>query len=119
MYKIIGKYTSALVTNDNIEQEAVQQIHSIVNCKAYEGCKIVIQPDSHCGKGSVIGFCSTFGKYIDPRTVGVDIENIFDNKETALNMYKGMIGIERVKVHNEIERLKKYDEQLFEKLLSI
>ena len=33
MYKIIGKYTSALVTNDNIEQEAVQQIHSIVNCE--------------------------------------------------------------------------------------
>ena len=47
------------------------------------------------------------------------VENIFDNKETALNMYKRMIGIERVKVHNEIERLKKYDEQLFEKLLSI
>lgn len=46
-------------------------------------------------------------------------ENIFDNKETTINMYRGMIGIERVKVHNEIERLKKYDEQLFEKLLSI
>ena len=73
MYTLTGKYTSALVTNDNIEQEAVQQIYGIVNCKAYEGCKILIQPDSHCGKGSVIGFCSTFGKYIDPRTVGVDI----------------------------------------------
>ena len=47
------------------------------------------------------------------------VENIFDNKETALNVYKGMIGIERVKVHNKIEELKKYDEQLFEKLLSI
>ena len=46
-------------------------------------------------------------------------ENIFDNKETALNMYKGMIRIERVKIHNEIERLNKYDEQLFEKLLNI
>jgi hypothetical protein len=34
-------------------------------------------------------------------------------------MYKGIIGIERVKVHNKIEELKKYDEQLFEKLLSI
>ena len=47
------------------------------------------------------------------------VENIFDNKETALNMYKGMIEIERVKVHNKIEELKKYNEQLFEKLLSI
>ena len=47
------------------------------------------------------------------------VENIFDNKETAINVYKGMIGIERVKVHNKIEEFKKYDEQLFEKLLNI
>ena len=47
------------------------------------------------------------------------VKNIFDNKETAINIYKGMIEIERVKVHNEIERLKKYDEKLFEKLLNI
>ncbi len=49
----------------------------------------------------------------------VSIENIFDNQETAINMYKGMIGIERVKVHNKIEELKRYDEELFEKLLKI
>ena len=61
--------------------------------------------------------------WIDEKTNKIlgtyEVENIFDNKETALNMYKGMIGIERVKVHNKIEELKKYDEQLFEKLLSI
>ena len=73
MFEINGNYTKAIVYNDNIEQEAVQQIHSIVNCKAYEGQTIRIMPDTHCGKGSVIGFCSTFGGYIDPRTVGVDI----------------------------------------------
>lgn len=73
MYTLKGKYTSALITNDNLEQEAIDQIYGIVNCKAYEGRKIVIQPDSHCGKGSVIGFCCDLGKYIDPRTVGVDI----------------------------------------------
>lgn len=73
MYTITGKYTSALVTNDNIEQEAIQQIYDTVNCKAYKDQKIVIQPDSHCGKGSVIGFCSMVGNYINPCTVGVDI----------------------------------------------
>ena len=73
MFEIKGKYTSAIITNDNTEQEALQQIYNVVNCKAYEGCKIVIQPDAHCGKGSVVGFCSTFGKYVDPRTIGVDI----------------------------------------------
>ena len=73
MFEIKGKYTSAIVYNDNIEDEAIAQIYGIVNCKAYEGQTIRIMPDTHCGKGSVIGFCSTFGKYIDPRTVGVDI----------------------------------------------
>ena len=47
------------------------------------------------------------------------LEDIFDNKETAINIYKGMIGIERCKIHNKIEELKKYDESLFEKLLNI
>ena len=73
MFEIVGKYTKAIVYNDNIEDEAAAQIYGIVNCKAYEGQTIRIMPDTHCGKGSVIGFCSTFGKYIDPRTVGVDI----------------------------------------------
>ena len=49
----------------------------------------------------------------------VSREYLFENKETAINMYKGMIGIERVKVYNKIEELKKYDESLFEKLLNI
>ena len=47
------------------------------------------------------------------------VENIFENKETALNIYRGMIGIERVKVYNKIEELKKYNESLFEKLLNV
>ena len=44
-------------------------------------------------------------------------ENIFDNKETAINMYEGMIEIERLKVQNKIEELKRYDKELFEKLM--
>ena len=73
MFEIKGKYTIALVSNENTEEEALQQIYDIVNCKAYEGCNIFIAPDAHCGKGSVIGFCCEFNKYINPSTVGVDI----------------------------------------------
>ena len=73
MYTIEGKYTTALVTNDNIESEAIQQITDNVNCPAYSGQTIVIQPDAHAGKNSVIGFCSTVGNYVNPSTVGVDI----------------------------------------------
>lgn len=73
MQNIVGQYTNAIVYNDYIENEAVSQLYTLVNSRAYEGQTIRIMPDCHCGKGSVIGFCSTFGNYIDPRTVGVDI----------------------------------------------
>ena len=33
--------------------------------------------------------------------------------ETAINMYEGMIEIERLKVQNKIEELKRYDKELF------
>ncbi len=71
--KITGKYTEARIFNDYVEESAISQIYGIVNEKAYEDQTIRIMPDTHSGKGSVIGFCSTFGNYIDPRTVGVDI----------------------------------------------
>lgn len=54
MFEIKGKYTSALVYNDDIEDAAYSQICEIVNCKAYEGQTIRIMPDTHFGKGSVI-----------------------------------------------------------------
>lgn len=47
------------------------------------------------------------------------VGNIFENKETALSVYKVIIKIERAHVHNKIEELKKYDETLSEKLLNL
>lgn len=96
MLKIIGKYTTALVTNDNTDENAIQQIYNIVNCKAYDGQTIVIQPDAHCGKGSVIGFCCTVGKYIDPNTVGVDI-----GCEISMHQYDKPIPVEKYKELNK------------------
>lgn len=74
MFKIKGKYTEALITNDNTDPEVVQQIQSITNNKAYAGCKIVELPDGHLGKiNAPVGFCSELGDYVNPCTVGVDI----------------------------------------------
>ena len=33
--EIKGKYTTAVVHTDNIEQEAIDQINEIVNCRAF------------------------------------------------------------------------------------
>lgn len=71
--EIKGKYSEAIVFNDEVEQTAISQIYSFVNCKAFEGSKIRIMSDVHAGAGSVIGFTSTFTDKIVPNVVGVDI----------------------------------------------
>jgi len=73
MQIIKGKYSEAHVYNDEVEQTAISQIYSFVNCQAFEGSKIRIMPDVHAGSGSVIGFTSTYSDKIVPNVVGVDI----------------------------------------------
>lgn len=48
-----------------------------------------------------------------------DIENVFENKETAINILKGMIEIQRNKLQKHIDDCTRKREELFEKLLNI
>ena len=73
MFEIKGKYATALITTDNIEEEAIAQITTLINNVASEGSKIVIMPDVHAGKGCVIGTTMTITNRIVPNLVGVDI----------------------------------------------
>ena len=45
--EIQGKYSKAIIYNDEVEQTAISQIYSLVNCQAFEGSKIRIMPDVH------------------------------------------------------------------------
>ena len=45
--EIIGTYTTAIVHTDNIEQEAINRINDIVNCRAFEGQTVHFMPDVH------------------------------------------------------------------------
>ena len=69
-----GKYTDAHVFAIQIEDECKEQIQSLIDCPIFEGCHIAIMPDTHRGKGSVIGFTCTMPKShaIIPTIVGVD-----------------------------------------------
>lgn len=73
MQLIKGKYSEAIVYNDEVEQSAISQIYAFVNCLAFEGSKIRVMPDVHAGSGCVIGFTSTYTDKIVPNVVGVDI----------------------------------------------
>lgn len=68
-----GKYNSANVMIDEIEQETISQIYSFLNHPAFAHTYIAIMPDCHAGAGAVIGFTAKMNEYVIPNVVGVDI----------------------------------------------
>lgn len=73
MITVGGKYTNAKIMIDDIEPQCYSQILSFVNHPAFTN-NIAIMPDTHAGKGSVIGFTMPLNPYrIIPNVVGVDI----------------------------------------------
>ena len=70
---IKGKYSTASIFADIIEEEALTQIETICNQPFTEGSKIAIMPDVHSGKGCTIGFTMTLEDKVCPNLVGVDI----------------------------------------------
>lgn len=74
MKQLQGKYCKdCKVFTDNIEDEAVELIQSMLNQRPFEGAHVRIMPDVHMGKGITIGFPAPLGKYVNPNHVGVDI----------------------------------------------
>nr|WP_288830120.1 RtcB family protein [uncultured Clostridium sp.] len=61
------------IFTENIEPEALNQIHTLIKQPAFQDCKVRIMPDVHAGKGCVIGFTADMGDKVIPNIVGVDI----------------------------------------------
>jgi RNA-splicing ligase RtcB len=72
MFEIKGKYTTAKVMIDDVEESAMAQINHFVNHPAFTN-PIAIMVDVHCGKGSVIGFTMPMPNRLIPNVIGVDI----------------------------------------------
>ncbi len=73
MLELKGKYTTAKVFTDNIDQETISQIINLCNQDFAVESTIRIMPDTHAGKGCVIGFTADLGDKIIPNLIGVDI----------------------------------------------
>ena len=71
--EIRGKYNSALVMTDQVEEECISQIITLCNQEIFKDSQIRIMPDCHSGKGCVIGFTAKIKDKIIPNLVGVDI----------------------------------------------
>ena len=72
--KIIeGKYNSAKVFTDVVEETAIKQIETLCNQEFVNGSNLRIMPDVHAGAGCTIGFTMNITDKICPNLVGVDI----------------------------------------------
>ena len=68
-----GKYNSAKVVTDVIEEDAVSQIITFCNQPVCKDSSIRIMPDVHAGAGCTIGTTMTITDKVIPNLVGVDI----------------------------------------------
>lgn len=90
MLELRGKYNTAKVFTDNVEQTAMSQIIELCNQEFVEGSKIRIMPDTHAGVGCTIGTTMTIQDKIVPNLVGVDIGcgmevAVIDKNKTEVN----------------------------------
>ncbi|WP_300370930.1 RtcB family protein [Brachyspira sp.] len=74
MIELKGKYNKdCKIFTDNVDEESYSLIYSILNEKVSEDVKVRIMPDTHIGKGIVIGFTMPLTDRVNPFHIGVDI----------------------------------------------
>lgn len=73
MREIAGKYNTAKVFTNTIDEKSVEQILTLCNQEFTAGSSIRLMPDVHAGAGCTIGTTMTIRDKIVPNLVGVDI----------------------------------------------
>ena len=101
MIEIIGKYNTAKVFANSLDETSREQIENLCNQPFVKGSTIRLMPDVHAGAGCTIGTTMTIGKVIVPNLVGVDIG----------------CGMETVSIKAEESHAKKFDPQRLDKII--
>jgi RNA-splicing ligase RtcB len=73
MIEIKGKYNTAMVYTDTLDEKSQEQIHLLCDQAFVEGSILRLMPDVHAGAGCTIGTTMTISDKIVPNLVGVDI----------------------------------------------
>ena len=73
MITMKGKYNTANIMIDVIDDATKEQIQGFLNHPAFGNTYIAIMPDCHAGAGAVVGFTMKMNDYIIPNVIGVDI----------------------------------------------
>ena len=64
---------SVKVFAKTVEQEVHDQLKQLMSVNVFKDAKVRIMPDTHAGKGCVIGFTADLGDKVVPNLVGVDV----------------------------------------------
>ena len=73
MIEVNGKYNSAKIYTDVVDQASIAQVIELCNQEFTAGSKIRLMPDIHAGAGCTIGTTMTITDKVVPNLVGVDI----------------------------------------------
>jgi len=73
MIEVAGKYNTAKVFTNSLDDLSRKQIENLCNQAFVKGSKIRLMPDVHAGAGCTIGTTMTIRDKIVPNLVGVDI----------------------------------------------
>ena len=93
MVEVKGKYNTAKVFTDVVDEKSLQQIKTLCDQEFTSGAKIRLMPDVHAGAGCTIGTTMTIKDKIVPNLVGVDIG----------------CGMETLMIHKDSEAAQKFD----------
>lgn len=89
MIELQGKRNSAIIYADKIDKETKTQIAALLRLEALADSKVRIMPDTHSGRGTVVGTTLTLHGRVIPALLGVDLgcgmETVFlEETETDL-----------------------------------
>lgn len=102
MIELKGKYNTAKVFTDVVDESSISQVLELLDQDFVKGSKIRLMPDIHAGSGCTIGTTMTIKDKIVPNLVGVDIG----------------CGMETVRIGERATDLKKLDELIRNKIPS-
>lgn len=94
MKEVKGKYNTAKIFTDVVDEKSIEQVKLLCDQPFVEGSKIRMMPDIHAGAGCTIGTTMTITDKVVPNLVGVDIGC-------------GMLCVELGKIDLDLEKLDK------------
>ena len=101
MIEISGKYNTAKIFTDSLDEYSQKQIENLCNQAFTVGSIIRLMPDVHAGAGCTIGTTMTIGDKIVPNLVGVDIG----------------CGMETIIIKSDIQNARDFDPIILDKII--